>query len=98
MSFFGDKIYVVFSEFFFVILSFSLCMESTSNVFPFQIDGVFLSCDHGLDFLYITKYYVIIQSINQIMVIIRYIQHAHFIPIPTCSRWCGKERRILIGP
>ena len=46
--FFGD---VAFSEYFFVPLPFSLCMESTSYGF-FLPDGVFLPCDIGLDFLH----------------------------------------------
>ena len=42
----------------------SLCiMESTSYVRSFLPDGVFLPCDHGLDFF--TSAYVRIQSINQ---------------------------------
>ena len=35
----------------FVQLPFSLCMEGTSYVFHLP-DGVFLHCDHGLDFLH----------------------------------------------
>ena len=44
--FFG---YVAFSEYFFVPLSFSLCMESTSYVLSFRM-VFFLPCDHELDF------------------------------------------------
>ena len=35
----------------FVPLPFPLCMERTSYVLP-SLDGVFLPCDHGLDFLH----------------------------------------------
>ena len=51
----------------FVPVAFPLCKDSTSYIFPiFLPDGLFLSCDHELDFLSeVSANYVRIQSINK---------------------------------
>ena len=59
---FGD---VAFSEYFFCTISaFFLYVEY--DVRSFLPNDVFLPCDHGLDVLHQSAYYVRIQSINQL--------------------------------